>query len=774
LMCDSLYLKSNGEMPCWDDVGEDHVLRVITEEESERGFEDDLFGFQQLLHIRQSFLNGRLPFGELCSRCAVREHGVADSLHPKTIRVLHIEPTFLCQLDCPQCIAPKLRKQLKKSPYFLSPSLFSGVLQQLHREGIEDIRLVHFEGRGDPLLHKQLGQMVETTKRYFPHAYTVATSHGNYPFKPYMIDCGLDLLRLSIDGAYPESYARYRIGGTLEHALRLIREIQNAQNEPSRQGRSQLQIEWKYILFEWNDSDDEIREAQRLADELEVHLRFCLTHTAGRSRRFTDVQRLSSALRDLAPKATTDVTFQLKQDGSEANVDVVKAEHFHGLRLKALAHFRDSKGQKAMAELRRALSFDPGIAIEILEPSAHPIADNLVQILTDAKDPATLSDLANIAEATGDLPSAEHLFRRYLECDPPDRVQVQTRLFELVAENCLKQSLWDCEMAGSRRLLRAERAVLLEADLMSEASLLQRRGKPAEDWQSDLQTAISALAEGPIGALGVLGRLRLAMGDIEVAEVLLRKAVDPAAIGPAANAPHRIPSRHRDVSEVLVHWLLACCLRRFKDGEIDEGELDLQLGLGAILEPEVAVAIGLPRTSDVDQILGETSPIIVLDLALIALECNRWSMAEALLKWYFDRFGDDERSGALDELVNFVVCDRLGQTLCSALQDRVQLERVRTAERALTAFEPGLPTSVRSSMSLLVYAYLRFLGGDPTTAAASISRYQILAADSTDHASLVLLQKALSDDSIEHRGENQPSRAISKHRRWLSWVRQWY
>src|SRR5207248_11755145 len=69
----------------------------------------------------------------------------------------------------------------------------------------------------------------------------------------------LDLLRVSIDGAFPENYERYRVGGNLNTVLQFLKTLRIARRQ---HGRS-LQVEWKYILFEWNDSDDEIRRAIR-------------------------------------------------------------------------------------------------------------------------------------------------------------------------------------------------------------------------------------------------------------------------------------------------------------------------------------------------------------------------------------------------------------------------------------------------------------------------------------------------------------------------------
>jgi hypothetical protein len=45
---------------------------------------------------------------------------------------------------------------------------------------------------------------------------------------------------------------------------------------------------WQYILFDWNDSDEEIQRAKKMAGELGVDvLLWTLTHTPGASKRFT-------------------------------------------------------------------------------------------------------------------------------------------------------------------------------------------------------------------------------------------------------------------------------------------------------------------------------------------------------------------------------------------------------------------------------------------------------------------------------------------------------
>ncbi len=42
LMCDSLYIKANGELPCWDDAGEEKILRALDLDALAKGEEKEL------------------------------------------------------------------------------------------------------------------------------------------------------------------------------------------------------------------------------------------------------------------------------------------------------------------------------------------------------------------------------------------------------------------------------------------------------------------------------------------------------------------------------------------------------------------------------------------------------------------------------------------------------------------------------------------------------------------------------------------------------------
>ena len=252
-------------------------------------------------------------------------------------------------LELSECIPAHLRPGLKKPPYHMSVDFFAALLRQLREEGVQWIRFVHFEGRGDPLMNPGLGEMIATTRAHYPRALTMVTTHGSYPYRPWLVESGLDVLRLSVDGATPESYRRYRVGGDLECVLALMRRIRH-----ERRSRDRPRMQWKYILFEWNDGDDELRLAGQLADDLESDLCFCLVHTPGRSRRFSSPEDLSQTLARLAPRASWDLTFPLKLHGAES-VEPVVAEHAQALLRRAWGRYRARSDNEGLALVSAAL-----------------------------------------------------------------------------------------------------------------------------------------------------------------------------------------------------------------------------------------------------------------------------------------------------------------------------------------------------------------------------------------------------------------------------------
>jgi hypothetical protein len=81
------------------------------------------------------------------------------------------------------------------------------------------------------------------------------------------VHSGIDEVTFSIDGASQETYVKYRQRGDFAKALANLRTMTD---EKAKAGRDVPQINWRYILFTWNDHDEEMAAARKLAFEAGV------------------------------------------------------------------------------------------------------------------------------------------------------------------------------------------------------------------------------------------------------------------------------------------------------------------------------------------------------------------------------------------------------------------------------------------------------------------------------------------------------------------------
>ena len=136
-----------------------------------------------------------------------------------------------------------------------------------------------------------------------------------------LVHSGIDEVTFSIDGASQDSYVQYRQRGKFDVALRNLRVMAE---EKRRARRDVPHLNWRYILFKWNDSDEEMNLARRLATEIGVdRLSWEITdHPENAfSRRFApgtpdyeaikheiwDMTGLGNAIPGATPKAKIDV-----------------------------------------------------------------------------------------------------------------------------------------------------------------------------------------------------------------------------------------------------------------------------------------------------------------------------------------------------------------------------------------------------------------------------------------------------------------------------------
>ena len=180
---------------------------------------------------------------------------------------MYIECTAACNISCTQaCCAPETGITRTRQAGMLDVDLFRRVIDEA---GPSLVR-VDFFNYGEAFLHKRAVEMCEYIKSRFPHIYLYTSTNGlalSEAQARRLVHSGIDEVTFSIDGATPESYVKYRQRGKFDVAIATLRAMAD---EKQKSGRDLPFLNWRYILFVWNDGDGEMNEARRLALEIGV------------------------------------------------------------------------------------------------------------------------------------------------------------------------------------------------------------------------------------------------------------------------------------------------------------------------------------------------------------------------------------------------------------------------------------------------------------------------------------------------------------------------
>jgi|CXWL01.1.fsa_nt_gi MoaA/NifB/PqqE/SkfB family radical SAM enzyme len=133
---------------------------------------------------------------------------------------VYVEPTVACNLDCITCFRNAWETPLGR----MSDETFEAILDGLR--ALDPVPDVYFGGIGEPLFHPRAVEWVARAKslggRLRGRAIVELITNGtllNEKKSQQLIDSGLDILWVSIDGASPESYADVRLGAELPQVL---------------------------------------------------------------------------------------------------------------------------------------------------------------------------------------------------------------------------------------------------------------------------------------------------------------------------------------------------------------------------------------------------------------------------------------------------------------------------------------------------------------------------------------------------------------------------
>jgi Radical SAM superfamily/Iron-sulfur cluster-binding domain len=369
---DSISIHANGDIVCWCvDVNGQRVYGNVLKDRIA-----DVWDGPAYKEIRDWLLRSRPDswcpaIDRHCPLRVVPATGGYDR-SPLRIKILKLEPVTYCNLQCPVCPVetgfkqvPELRETRAQKQLPLNVML--DVVSQL-----PDLELIEYFDYGEPFIHRDTVTFLREVRRMRPACRIVTNTNGTV-MTPEQIraianESLLDRVVFSIDGATTESYRQYRIGGSFSKAFGKMKALADAcriagtrcKYSPGLPGS--VQITWQYILFEWNDGDDELALARQLARSIDVPIEWVITSGYGASKRF--LHGSAEAMRLMDPPdsfihmaANADIDVRLKDRGidniytRDADIDSTNVTNIIALaETRELERDRDSKaGGEAFA-----------------------------------------------------------------------------------------------------------------------------------------------------------------------------------------------------------------------------------------------------------------------------------------------------------------------------------------------------------------------------------------------------------------------------------------
>jgi MoaA/NifB/PqqE/SkfB family radical SAM enzyme len=161
-------------------------------------------------------------------RLSTNGHRLSVTRSPHHLMKLYVEPTTVCNLACRMCV-----RNIWHEPIgHMALDLYEQVLDQAR--AIPELRLLSFGGIGEPLTHPHLPEMVARAKAQ--GLLVELVTNGTLlesRLSRALIEAGLDLLWVSIDGTTPAAYDDVR-GTQLQVVLDHLSDLHQFQHKIGR------------------------------------------------------------------------------------------------------------------------------------------------------------------------------------------------------------------------------------------------------------------------------------------------------------------------------------------------------------------------------------------------------------------------------------------------------------------------------------------------------------------------------------------------------------
>ncbi len=219
--------------------------------------------------FRDQLASGRLPISR-CARCcelrtAPREEAAKYRVEYDLPRKgIMVENTILCNLKCFSCCNQVATGQ--RIGKIMSLEDVRKISRMIKEHQIE--RLAYFK-LGEPFLSPRIHEELEILRADNPSLEITVSTNGMLVDTDRKRDAAMmvDVLAFSIDGIDDATVTRYQVGCKFEKAYKNLADMVSYRNRLNRQ---KPVLEWKYVLFNWNDRPHMIHKAIDMARRIGV------------------------------------------------------------------------------------------------------------------------------------------------------------------------------------------------------------------------------------------------------------------------------------------------------------------------------------------------------------------------------------------------------------------------------------------------------------------------------------------------------------------------
>jgi hypothetical protein len=235
----------------------------------------EIFAGAPIAKRREELLSGKK-----CFKCTMYQNAQGQDLTPSSPypRRMVLEATIKCNIRCTNetCnIANDAAFHLRREDFMQWP-LFTKLMD----EAGPHLRQLLFYNYGEPFAHPKALDMLAYAKKVNPNIRVTTSTNGillaREGLAERIVDEGLvDWICFTIGGVDQETYGHYHKAGSFEKAMTGMRRMLEAKR---RTGKAKPTVHWRYLVFNWNDSDECIAQALRLREEIGVdEFKFMLT-----------------------------------------------------------------------------------------------------------------------------------------------------------------------------------------------------------------------------------------------------------------------------------------------------------------------------------------------------------------------------------------------------------------------------------------------------------------------------------------------------------------